>query len=207
MYVSVDGISGIGKSTVLSRLLNETHFQGKKIRIVHFFSELSTFGCGGNVEPEVLRRNLHHGNISAEWREKNFRRLCIISCEAFWNIHDEWDEDVIAFDRSPLSYFSYCEGALGIQVVGTPIIHRTIEALQPIILVGNVRKARKRRFLRDKMADKGFLHNLSDDVENKVQETFVRLAFHYNLLLCNAEQALHELLNSIDRKYGQANAI
>src|ERR1041385_6421842 len=107
-FICIDGISGIGKSTLIEHVGAHAENAGLKVRKMHFFSDLP---IRAGYDSEVIRRVEQATLDSSTFvddRYSAFRELCRVACIGFLRLQDQWSEEVVSFDRSPLSYLVYC---------------------------------------------------------------------------------------------------
>lgn len=201
MLACVDGIAGVGKSTLLSRLENSANAMGIKTTRYHFFSDIGRYAPPYKDDTAAIEEAILRGNIDKETRAALFRKLCEIACTAFLTVHHEFDSDLTLFDRSPLSYYAYSEGALNVPGHLWPEFIKTVVILQPFILRYIVTETHQRTYLRDGGLGKGFLQQLSIEQDERVQESFLRLAHHFGTRSGDPDRALKSLLSDLRTEY------
>ena len=197
MLACVDGIAGVGKSTLLTWLERRALNSGMTTRRLHFFSDASNLRLAGHDDPVILEQQLLSTDMDRQCRADLFRRLCSLACDAFLSARESWGSSVTLFDRSPLSYYAYCEGVLGVGVKPWSELEKTIAVLRPIVVVGNVVETHRRVRLRDVGQTKGVFHRLSIAEDQKVQERFTIMASHFGLVCGDSDFAWNQLKSAL----------
>lgn len=197
MLVCVDGIAGIGKSTLLDRLERRSVNGGLSTCKLHFFSDVTKLRPFDRNDPIGLERELLTADVESRHRARVFRHLCRLACNAVLRTNNSWQANLMLFDRSPISYCAYCEGALGVRVKLTTKMEETVAMLRPIVLVGNVLEAHRRVQLRDSKRTKGIFHRLTLDQDERVQESYINTARILGLPCEDTEAAWRRLERSV----------
>jgi thymidylate kinase len=181
MIACVDGIAGVGKSTLLRRLQRHATDLGIKTNHYHFFSDIRQYAPGYEGDTREIEEVILQGNIDYERRTVLFRKLCEIGCAAFLSIHQELDSGLTFFDRSPLSWYAYSEAIMNERMYAWPEFVRAVDILQPFVLRESITETHRRMLLRDGGIGKGFFQRLSIEQDERAQDTFVRLAHHFGI--------------------------
>jgi len=176
MLICVDGISGVGKTALLTDLAQAAMQFGFATRSLHFFSAAKICARDGEQDPVALERALFHPRTTVSEQAVLFRRLCELACDSFLSSRTSVSEAVTLVDRSPYSYFAYLTGSSNDDFCFWPSFHGAIAALQPVVLTIDVPEALRRTQVGDKRDRRDLIHNLSVGRATAVQQAFVEMA-------------------------------
>jgi len=187
--ICLDGIAGIGKSTLLRKLEQSASGVGISTCRRHFFSDIKKFYAPRGDDAIELERDLLNADASPQRRADLFRQLCVLACDGFLSAIDSWASNLLLFDRSPLSYLAYSEALFGVTVKPWRELKQTIAVLRPLVVIGDVLEARERIRLRDGQKTKSVFHRLTVNEEQRVQDRFIAIAHDLGLTCCDYETA------------------
>lgn len=175
MFICVDGISGAGKSHVLTEIASIIEKRGGGFHKYHFYSDSCSFGTSEGMYQPNIDVNLLDGSVCLEKQIERLEHICLTACKAFLNTSWDQSNTVHLFDRSPLTYLAYVAGGYMKEVKFTNEISDVIQILKPIVLDIEVVKAEQRAVRRDKTQRNDIVHGMNTEMNRRINDYFVQL--------------------------------
>jgi thymidylate kinase len=179
--ICVDGIPGVGKSTVIRALHSKAAARGLSTRQLHFFSDLPGFSGRGEGSSSSLEAALLKGEMTSSQRQRVFHELCAVASDALLRPRKPWRCDLMIVERSPLTLLAYSRAVLGRSVVGVGDFRAALATLRPVVICGDPSEAHARVAARDRGSHKGFLHALNVAELSRLQEAYLVAAREHDL--------------------------
>jgi thymidylate kinase len=201
MFICVDGISGVGKSTMLSDLQDAAVKRGLQTSRFHFFSGIRPDRGRMEEDARALERSLFEANTTRAERGALFRRLCELACEHLARV-DVSHTDITLVERSPIAYYAYSQALLGTTPSLWPSFYETVAALNPIVVTMDVEESLQRTESRGLAKRQDFIHNLTSEDADAVQCAFIGAAILLGAEHCDASRVHASLLARLPEGQG-----
>lgn len=175
MIFCFEGISGAGKTSLISELENYFKRLGFPVVKYHFYSDIKTYSPNLNSQSSYLEKKFFQVGTSLNEQIEILKQLCFMACSAF--LQCDWNQNniIYLFDRSPLTYLAYVKGGYSIDVKLWAEFYETTKQMRPLILKVDIDEANARNTKRYKLRKHNIIHGCDSEISKRVQQYYLMM--------------------------------